>query len=251
MPIAVRVWGPLACFTRPEMKVERVSYDVITPSAARGVLESIYWKPQVRWVITRIHVMAPIRFISIRRNEVASKIPAGSVARAMKAGVDDLHLVADADQQQRATLALRDVSYIIEASFDILDSRESNGQHLADPAAKHLRQFNDRARSGQCFQRPYLGCREFTCDFELIEGLIPNSALAGTSEGNRDIGYILHDIDFAPDPTGPLISRVMNSSDNGSESQWVKTSATARFFRATMQNGVITVPPFHSKEVRE
>ncbi|MBL8765342.1 MAG: type I-C CRISPR-associated protein Cas5 [Phycisphaerae bacterium] len=252
MSIALRVWGPLACFTRPEMKAERVSYDVITPSAARGILEAIYWKPQIRWSISTIHVMNPVRFMSLRRNEVGNKIPAGNVAAAMKAGRGSLGLLADEDRQQRATLALRDVEYFIQARFDVLDLRESSGQALADPAAKHLRQFSDRARAGQCFHRPYLGCREFACDFELVEGSIPRSPLAGTPEGNRDLGYMLHDIDFAPDPKGALVARAKPTANaQGAEAPaWVNMSATARFFRAQMKDGVIAVPPFNAPEVR-
>jgi CRISPR-associated protein Cas5d len=252
MSIALRVWGPLACFTRPEMKAERVSYDVITPSAARGILEAIYWKPQIRWSISAIHVMGPIRFMSLRRNEVGSKVPAGSVAASMKAGRGSLGLVADEARQQRATLALRDVEYVIQARFEVVDPRESNGQVLTDPAAKHLRVFNDRARAGQCFQRPYFGCREFACDFELIEGPIPRSSLAGTPDGNRDLGFMLHDLDFAPDPKGAVVARAKASPNakGVGDLAWINMSATARFFRAEMKDGVIVVPPFDAPEVR-
>src|SRR3954452_17682460 len=145
MSVKVHVWGDFACFTRPEMKVERVSYDVITPSAARGVIEAIYWKPEIRWRIDRIHVLNPIRFTSLRRNEVASKVPATIVARAMRTGRGNLGLYVEEDRQQRAATILRDVGYVIEAHFEIL-SGEPN-------AAKHLDQFNRRARDGRCFQR--------------------------------------------------------------------------------------------------
>jgi len=219
--VRLRVWGDMACFTRPEMKAERVSYDVMTPSAARGVLEAIYWKPQMRWIIDRIHVMRPIRFTTLRRNEVGSKIPVGTVKSAMKAGSGALGIHIEEERQQRAATLLRDVEYIIEAHIEVL---ESSGPETK-PEAKHLDQFNRRAAAGQCFHRPYLGCREFTCDFAVVEGEIPRSSLAVSPDGDRDLGYILHDIDF-------------------------QDGMTARFFRAMMKNGVIDVPSPTSLEVR-
>ena len=128
--IALRAWGRYACFTRPEMKVERVSYDVMTPSAARGILEAIYWKPCIRWRIERIHVLSPIRFTNIRRNEVASKIPVGNIRQAMRDPVSPLHVFVEDDRQQRAAMVLEDVDYVIEASFDITEiagTRRSDG----------------------------------------------------------------------------------------------------------------------------
>jgi CRISPR-associated protein Cas5d len=211
--IRLHCWGDFACFTRPEMKVERVSYDVMTPSAARGILEAIYWKPQIRWVIARLRVLNAIRFTSMRRNEVGSKVSATTAASAMQVGRGSLGLyVDDSDnRQQRAALLLRDVAYVIEAHFDIVTGEPND--------AKHLDQFNRRARTGQCFTRPYLGCREFDAHFTLIErdGAFPSphASLAGA----RDLGWMLHDIDFA----------------NGRE---------PRFFRATMTDGVIQVPHF-------
>lgn len=213
MPRGIRlhVWGDFACFTRPEMKVERVSYDVITPSAARGILEAIYWKPEIRWRITRLHVLKPVRFTSLRRNEVASKIPAGSVARVMKGANVDLSLYVEQDRQQRAATILRDVSYVIEAQFDILAGEENTG--------KHLDQFTRRAREGRCFHRPYLGCREFPAHFALLEanGRLP--AVDTGPRGTRDLGLMLHDIDFAD-------------------------GMTSRFFHAVIRDGVIEVPRF-------
>ena len=154
--IKLQVSGRYACFTRPEMKVERVSYGVITPSAARGILEAIHWKPAISWVIDRIHVLKPIRFESIRRNEVGSKIPSASVTSAMKSGqLDGLSLLVDEDRQQRASTVLRDVSYVIEAHFDM--TTKANG----DTAAKHHEMFVRRAAKGQCFHQPCLGTREF------------------------------------------------------------------------------------------
>jgi len=221
--IKLHVWGEYACFTRPEMKVERVSYDAITPSAARGILEAVYWKPEIRWRITRLHVLNPIRFTSLRRNEVASRIPAGTVARAMKSGGGTLALYIEDDRQQRAATVLRDVAYVIEAQFDIVGGETNPG--------KHLDQFNRRARNGQCFHRPYLGCREFSAAFALIErdDALPASRLTGT--GERDLGWMLDDLEYVPDQNGPVV-------DSRAGDRW---RAEARFFPATMVDGVIDV----------
>lgn len=215
--IKLRVWGEYACFTRPEMKVERVSYDVITPSAARGILEAIYWKPQICWVIDRLHVLKPIRFTNLRRNEVGVKVSAANAARAMKAGGGLLGIYVEDERQQRAATILRDVEYVVEAHFEVLAGDE--------PPPKHYEMFKRRAQKGQCFHRPYLGCRECDCQFAWLEGDPPRSELADTPAGNRDLGFMLHDIDFAND-------------------------MTAWFFRAVMHDGVIDVPPFESAEVR-
>ena len=209
--IRLHCWGEWACFTRPEMKVERVSYDVMTPSAARGVLEAIYWKPEIRWHIDRITVLKPIRFTSVRRNEVKDKIGAGA-AKAMKDGVGNLAFYVDDgdNRQQRATLMLRDVAYVIEAHFEVLSE--------PDNIAKHLDQFNRRARKGICFTRPYLGCREFAADFELLESDCAIPTGDASLAGERDLGWMLHDINFA------------NAKDK-----------QAKFFHATMRDGVINV----------
>ena len=217
MSIQLYVWADFACFTRPEMKVERVSYDALTPSAARGVVEAIYWKPEIRWQTTRIHVLNLIQFTSLRRNEVASKAPAGAISKAMTGGRGSVGLYVEEDRQQRAATILRDVAYVIEARFDIVSGEENVG--------KHLDQFNRRARDGRCFHRPYLGCREFPADFALIEEGEPLPPVHPDLKGERDLGYMLHDIDFAD-------------------------GMTPRFFRAVMRDGVIDVPPFAGKEVR-
>ena len=211
--VKLKVWGDYACFTRPEMKVERVSYDVITPSAARAILEAIYWKPAIRWVIDRIHVLAPIRFMNVRRNEVASKIPLRNITDAMKNPKSSLALFIEDDRQQRAAMILRDVCYGIEAHFEY-----AGGEDNLD--GKHLDMFNRRAQNGQCFTQPYLGCREFSAAFELVEDF-PTSPLIGM----HDLGWMLHDIDFAND-------------------------MQAEFFRAEMVDGVITIPPFVGEEVK-
>ena len=207
--VRLLVWGERACFTRPEMKVERVSYDVMTPSAARGILEAVHWKPAIRWLVDRIRVLKPIRFETIRRNEVADKIPASSAQSAMNRGRADLHAIIEDDRQQRAATVLRNVAYVIEAHFELTSHAGPD-----DNEGKHLDSFNRRARKGQCFHRPYLGCREFPADFALLEDAAPapDPALCG----ERNLGWMLHDIDFAD-------------------------GMTPRFFRAEMRDGVIEV----------
>ena len=165
--IKLHIWGDYACFTRPEMKVERVSYDVITPSAARGIVEAIHWKPAIRWVIDKIHVLQPVRFESIRRNEVGSKISTAKIKTAMRnQSTQGLYLVADdsTERQQRASTVLRNVAYIIEAHFELTDLAADE-----DNEGKHLDIFNRRARKGQCFHQPCMGVREFPAYFALIE----------------------------------------------------------------------------------
>src|SRR5262245_7406447 len=158
----VRVRGPLACFTRPEFKVERVSYEVMTPSAARGVLEAMYWKPPIRWVVTAIHVLAPVRFESFKRNEVGGRPPVDTAEEGMscKPVKPDF---ADADRQQRNTLALREVDYVIEAHFEATGKWEPD-----DTVAKHVAIFTRRLALGQTYHQPYLGCREFAAEVEPV-----------------------------------------------------------------------------------
>lgn len=219
--IRLLVWGERACFTRPEMKVERVSYDVITPSAARGILEAIHWKPAIRWVVDRIQVLKPIRFESIRRNEVGSKIAAGSITKAMKAGsTAGLTSYVDQDRQQRAATVLRDVAYVIEAHFELTE--QAGGD---DAEGKHLDIFNRRARKGQFFHAPCLGVREFPASFRLLEHDEPGLTSEPSLQGEVDLGWMLHDIDFDND-------------------------YTPHFFRARMINGVIQVPEFSGGEVK-
>ncbi len=236
--ITLEVAGPYALFSRPEMKVERVSYDVMTPSAARGILEAIYWKPQMRWVIDRIHVLNPIRFTNIRRNEIDTKIPLkgkAGVNAAMTCGKGALGIAVDEHRQQRASLLLRDVRYLIEAHFDILDRRfEKDGPELSanDVAGKHLDMFNRRARSGQVFHQPYFGCREFPVRFRLVEPDESKPAPHESLSGTRDLGFMLHEIEFDQDPRNKKVR-----------------ATTPHFFRAEMIDGVITVPalPFHQR----
>lgn len=222
MIIRLHVWGDYACFTRPEMKVERVSYDVMTPSAARGILEAIHWKPAIRWHVDRIHVLKPIRFQSIRRNEVGAKASAANAASAMKRGTTEgLGIVVDENRQQRAAMVLRDVAYVIEAHFT-MTAKAGPG----DSPAKHISMFNRRAAQGQCFHRPCLGTREFAAEFALLgEGQPLPSPDPALDKRDVDFGWMLHDIDF---------------SGGRNES---------RFFRAVMKDGVIEVPPFEAEEV--
>lgn len=215
--IKLRVWGEYACFTRPELKVERVSYDIMTPSAARGILEAIHWKPAIRWIPDKIHTLRPIKFDNVRRNEVSSKIPKCNPETVMR-DKKPLYFVVDdgKNRQQRATTLLRDVEYVIEAHFEMTDKAGPD-----DNVGKHLDIFNRRARAGQFFHQPCLGCREFPASFELLEGDVPASHYAGQE---RDLGYMLLDIDFEHDNT-PL------------------------FFRAIMKEGIISPPSRFSPEV--
>ncbi|MDY0162542.1 type I-C CRISPR-associated protein Cas5c [Desulfobotulus sp.] len=210
----IRVQGDYGCFTRPEMKAERVSYDAITPSAARGILEAVYWKPSIRWEIDRIHVLNPIRFDNIRRNEVSAKIPTGTAKKAMKDG-SPLFMAAEENRQQRAALVLRNVDYIIEAHFEFTGKEDVN-------PGKHADIFRRRLEKGQHFHQPYLGCREFPARVLPAEEILPSFF---SKEPERDLGWMLHDIDY---PDG----------------------MTPRFFRAVMKQGIIHVPPWQSAEVR-
>lgn len=199
--IKLRVWGDYALFTRPEMKVERVSYDVMTPSAARGILEAIYWKPAIRWVVDRIHVLQPVRFENIRRNEVGKRT---SVNNTDMQGEEPVCIFVDdpKTRQQRASMVLRNVAYVIEAHFEVIGGDDS------DPG-KHVAIFERRVKKGQCFHRPYFGCREFPVNFEWCDEIPVSSFI-----GKQDLGFMLHDIDF----------------DN---------EMTPKFFRAVMQDGII------------
>jgi CRISPR-associated protein Cas5d len=214
----LEVSGDFACFTRPEMKVERVSYDVITPSAARAVFEAILWKPAIRWHIRRIEVLKPIRWMNLRRNEVSGVVPAGAVKSAMTRGKGNLGMYVEEDRQQRAGLFLRDVCYRLHAEFEMLDNNPANNP------LKFAEMFKRRASKGQCFNQPYLGTREFSCDFRLVDA---DTASAQPLSETRELGWMLYDMDFA-DTTNPM----------------------PRFFQAKMQDGVIHVPAWDSEEIR-
>jgi CRISPR-associated protein Cas5d len=177
--ITIRVRGDYALFTRPEMKVERVSYDVITPSAARGIIEAVYWKPAIHWVIDRIHVLNKIEFTNIRRNEVSDKMSASKA-----------YLATNEVRQQRAAMVLKNVDYVIEAHFEIVPEKAGPD----DTVEKHYNMILRRLRKGQYFSSPCLGTREFSAQVELVEaGQVPASGLTGV----RDLGWMLYDLDFS------------------------------------------------------
>lgn len=209
----LEVSGPFACFTRPEMKVERVSYDVMTPSAARAVFESVLWKPAIRWRVHRIEVLKPIRWINLRRNEVKSVVSVDKVKSAMKSGSGMLGLDIEVDRQQRAGYFLREVAYRIYADLSLAPGRPG------EPLMKYTEMFARRVNKGQCVNQPYLGCREFAADFRLVDENTATS-FAPISE-TRELGWMLHDLDFTH-PSDPQ----------------------PRFFNAKMVSGVIEVPPF-------
>ena len=206
-PFRLRVWGRNACFTRPEMKVERVSYDVMTPSAARGVLEAILWKPAIRWVVERIDVLKPIRWESVRRNEVGTTMSPRSPC-----------LFIEDQRQQRAGLFLRDVDYVVHANIE-LTARAGSDYN----PTKFQEMFLRRAERGQCFHRPYLGCREFAADFAPITNGQP---MPEPIPETRDLGFMLYDLDFSAPSPMPL------------------------WFRARLENGCVAVPSPDSPEVR-
>ncbi|HUM95422.1 MAG TPA: type I-C CRISPR-associated protein Cas5c [Candidatus Competibacter sp.] len=217
--VCLRVWGDYACFTRPEMKVERVSYDVMTPSAARGVLEAIFWKPQIVWRITQIDVLKPIRWASVRRNEVASVISADNVKTAMKRGKGALGLYADDPKErvQRAALLLREVDYRIHARFELTAHAGPD-----DTPGKYAAIFRRRAEKGQCFNQPYLGCREFSAAFAWVDSAEPEPAPIAET---RNLGWMLYDLEYG-----------------GAE-------PTPCFFRAQLKNGTLRIPDWDSEEI--
>lgn len=209
--ITFRVSGKRACFTRPELKAERVSYDVMTPSAARGIIEAIYWKPAIVWRIDSIEVLSPIHFDTLRRNEVGKKLSYRDARQAMDKGKPVHVFATDIEhkvRQQRLTMFLRDVDYIVKAHFELTDHAGPE-----DTREKHYNIVLRRLRKGQCFHQPYLGCREFPAEVRLVEGDCPHSG-AYASVPEKDLGFMLYDIDFANDMS-PM------------------------FFRAVMHNGII------------
>ena len=223
----LEVWGPMACFTRPELKVERVSYDVITPSAARAIFEAIFWKPAIHWQVTKIEVLNDIQWMSVRRNEV------GAVANQKPIFIED-------KRQQKNSLILRDVRYRIWAKLEftpkwkrvesknpLIDSEEAEMLHNDENPAKYNAMFERRASKGQCFMQPYLGTRECSASFRFVnqdqEKLDDNPPISDS----RDLGIMLYDMDFESDLKNP----------------------PAMFYRAKMENGTIIVPPKDSKEI--
>lgn len=208
--VKVRVWGDLALFSRPEMKVERCSYDMMTPSAARGILEAIYWHPGMRWIVDRIYLRKPVRFTSIRRNEVKSKISANNVLSVMNGGDKPLFISSKEDIVQRAAVLLRDVDYVIEAHFEMTDNAGP-----CDNPGKFKDIVMRRLRRGECYHMPYFGCREFPANFELFEQENVDTAYVGEE---KDLGYMLYDFDYSnPEDIQPM------------------------FFRAVLTNGIMDV----------
>ena len=205
MSILMEVWGPMACFTRPEMKTERVSYDVPTPGAVRGMIESVFFHPGLRWVPDRIWVLNRIQFMNVRRNEVKSKVLASAVLQEANGGKAGAIFTSE-DIQQRAAMLLKDVRYVFEAHFEMTVQ--------ANPSYNHGK-FQDivkrRLRRGACYSTPYFGCRECTAHFRLWEG----GEIPAIDE-TRDLGYMLYDMDYS-DPT----------------------DIQPMFFRARMEHGVI------------
>ncbi|MBP5797447.1 MAG: type I-C CRISPR-associated protein Cas5 [Bacteroidales bacterium] len=221
----LEVWGPMACFTRPELKVERVSYDVITPSAARAVFEAVFWKPAIRWQVTKIEVLNPIKWTTIRRNEV------GAVASKNPIFIED-------KRQQKNSLLLQDVRYRIWAKLEFIPQwkrKETKNARIDEEEAELLRKdenpgkynamFERRASKGQCFNQPYLGTREFSASFRLVNP--EQEDLTPPIDESRDLGIMLYDMDFQGNLEKP----------------------EAMFYRTKMEHGVIIVPPINSEEV--
>ncbi len=214
MSISVEVWGDYACFSRPEMKVERVSYDVMTPSAARGILDAVYWHPGMRWVIDRIHVCAPIRFTNIRRNEVKDVISGKTVQTVMKKG-GPLYLATPESIQQRAALILRDVHYVIDAHFET----------ELDNTGKFQDIVRRRLEKGQFYHQPYFGVREFPVHFRPCVEIPP---CPEELKGERDLGWMLLDMNYQ-DPE----------------------NIVPHFFHAFLHDGILEVPKMDEMEVRK
>lgn len=208
--IRVEVKGEFACFSRPEFKAERVSYDVITPSAARGLLESVFWHPGMRYIVDKIYLLSEISFANIKRNEVASKVSASNVQKVINSGKGALYLATPLDIQQRATMLLKDVHYIIEAHFNMTEKANAT-----DNTGKFQEMLKRRLRKGQNYHQPYLGCREFPAQVSLFKGDINTLNLAYADE-DKDLGFMLYDMDYSD-----------------------KDNITPMFFRAILKNGVI------------
>ena len=219
MAIRLEVWGDYALFSRPEMKTERVSYDIMTPSAARGILEAIYWHPGLRYHIDRIYVRSPIQFTNIRRNEVKSVVNARAAEAAMKKGRGELWIVTSEDIQQRAAMILKNVHYVIEAHFEMTEKAAAG-----DNPGKFQDILKRRICKGQFYHQPYFGCREFPVNFALCEKMPP---CPQELKGERDLGYMLYDMDYSD-----------------------AKNIRPLFFRAVMKDGMIEVPSRESQEVK-
>lgn len=209
--VKVSVWGDYALFSRPEMKVERCSYDVMTPSAARGILESIYWHPGMLWVIDKIYVKNPIRFTSVRRNEVKSKVPKSKALQAYNGAKEPFYISTKEDIVQRASILLCDVSYVIEAHFEMTDQANAS-----DNPGKFKDIIMRRLRRGECYHMPYFGCREFPAHFCLCEEEKIQTFYDAVEE--KDLGFMLFDMDYSD-----------------------KENIQPMFFRAIMKKGVLNL----------
>lgn len=211
----LEVWGDYACFTRPENKAERVSYDIITPSAARAIFEAIFWKPEIHWQIMKVCVLKPIRWITVRRNEVSEVISMNNVKTAMKRGQSNLGLYIEDYRQQRAGLILRDVAYYLYASLIL------NKESSMDDQIKYSEMFVRRAKSGQCFYQPYFGCREFPAYFSFSNN---QTEMKVPADETRDLGLMLNDIDY-------------------SQGKYL-----AQFFHAQLKHGIVDIPEWAEME---
>lgn len=211
MSVKIRVWGDYALFSRPEMKVERCSYDVMTPSAARGILEAVYWHPGMVWIVDKIYVCKPIQFTNIRRNEVKSKISASSVLQVMNGANKELYINTKDDIVQRASLLLKDVEYIIEAHFEMTQKANES-----DNPGKFQDIFKRRLQSGKCYHTPYLGTREFPAYFSSCEEEHIKTAYEDIEE--KDLGFMLYDFDYSDEK-----------------------EPQPKFFRAILRKGVLDV----------
>ena len=222
----LEVSGDFACFTRPEMKVERVSYDVITPSSARAIFEAILWKPEIRWHVHKIEVLKPIQWINLRRNEVRSVISIQKINKVMRSNKGILGIYADdsKERQQRAGLFLRNVQYRLHAYFELLNMDKEKTRNSNDQKKKFMEMFERRSRKGQCVNQPYLGCREFAADFRLVDSELLNSSPISET---RDLGYMLYDLDYRD-----------------------RSNPKPHFFHVNLVNGVVNVPSWSSEEVR-
>ncbi len=209
MGVKVKVWGDYALFSRPELKVERYSYDVMTPSAARGILEAIYWHPGMKWIIDKIYVKNPIRFTSVRRNEVKSKISASNVLSVYNGAQKPLYISSKEEIVQRASMILTDVAYVIEAHFEMTEQANET-----DNPGKFKDIMMRRLQKGKCYHMPYFGCREFPANFALCEEEEIETAFDDVAE--KDLGLMLFDMDYTD-----------------------KNNITPTFFRAVLRHGVL------------
>lgn len=220
IPFEVKFWGEYGCFTRPEHKSDRVSYDFMTPSAARGCLEAIFWKPEMRWIVQSIKVLNPIRRMSVVTNEVKSR---QSYQTAINGDRTGHFYTVDNDHTPRHSLILKNPAYIVQAVIQL-------EEHCDKPILAYQEQFLKRLRRGQCFSQPFMGCRDFIAYFEKPSGReIP----IGLTD---DFGFMLYDIEFEENEDGPIS---YNKQTDRTGPQLVKGTAKPKFFNAQMVRGVV------------